>query len=230
MRKDAFDTIIQRDPFVRLGDAVYQVLYGSIISLDLEPGTVLSETALAKELEVSRTPIRNALLRLAGEGLLEETNGQPFTVAGFKQVECQQLMEARIAIEAQAAYWAAERISGRQLLALKTHMEAMSRAFDAWDVREMVSTDSAFHQTIVDAAGNAFLSALYRQLVPRVTHYRNYLYGRLPKDEIAPLMGASVRIHRSVYHAVRLGFANEARSCMERDVAGMTDMIGVWER
>ena len=43
-----------------------------------------------------------------------------------------------------------------------------------------------------------------------------------------PLMGGSVRIHRAVYNAVRLGFADEARNCMERDIAGMSSIISLW--
>ena len=92
MLKDALDARMGQNPFARLGDSVYQVLYEAIIELRLTPGTVLSETALARELNISRTPIRNAFLRLAGEGLLERGHGQTFTVAGFKKGESQQNM------------------------------------------------------------------------------------------------------------------------------------------
>ncbi len=229
MLKDALDARMKQNPFARLGDSVYQVLYEAIIELRLTPGTVLSETALAKELNISRTPIRNAFLRLAGEGLLEHGHGQTFAVAGFKKGESQQLMEARIPVEAQAAYWAAERIRASQLAALEAHERAFSRTLDAWDVRAMVAADNAFHQTIVDAAGNPFFSELYRQLTPRVIHYRNFLYSKTPREQLAACMAVSARIHRAVYHAVRLGFVDEAKACMERDIAGMASIIGLWQ-
>ncbi len=227
MLKAALDTIMKQNPFARLGDSVHQILYDAIIELHLKPGTVLSETALAKELCISRTPIHSALIRLAEEGLLESHHD--FVVAGFKKEESQQLMEARIPIEAQAAYHAAERISSEQLAMLETHMQAFSRAFDAWDVQEMVLADNAFHQTILDASCNRFLVDLYRQLAPRIIHYRHFLYNKTPKAQLIPLMQTSVRIHRSLCHAVRLGFANEAKACMERDIAGMTNIIGLWK-
>ena len=229
MLKAALDTIMKQNPFARLGDSVYQILYEAIIALRLTPGTVFSETALAKELHISRTPIHSALLRLAEEGLLENHHGQTFAVAGFKKEESRQLMEARIPIEAQAAYHAAERISKEQLAALAAHMQAFSRAFDAWNIREMVLADNAFHQTILDASCNRFLADLYRQLAPRIIHYRHFLYNKTPKAQLIPLMRTSVRIHRSIYHAVQLGFANEAQACMERDIAGMTNIIGLWK-
>ena len=228
MLKAALDAIMEQNPFARIGDSVYQVLYEAIVGLSLTPGTVLSETALAKELNVSRTPIRGAFVRLADEGLLESGSGQSYTVAGFKKEESRQLMEARIPLEAQAAYLAAGRIGAKQLGELEERMKEFSRAFDAWDIKAMVAADSAFHQTIVAAADNCFVAELYRQLTPRITHYRNFLYSETPKEQLMPLMGSSVRIHRAVYNAVSLGFADEAKNCMERDIAGMSSIIGLW--
>ena len=228
MLRDALDTIMQQNPFARLGDSVYQVLYEAIVGLTLVPGTSLSETALAKKLNVSRTPIRNAFLRLAAEGLLENDHGQAFTVASFKREECQQLMEVRIPIETQAAYWAAERISAMQLAELEKHMNGLAAAYAAWNVSEMVVADHAFHQTIIESACNPFITELYRQITPRIVHYRNFLYNKTPKDQLLLVMGASVRIHRSIYNAVKLGFAAEARECMTRDIAGMGSIIGLW--
>lgn len=229
MLKNTLDTLMRQNPFARLGDCVYQVLYEAIIELDLPPGTVLSETALARELDISRTPIRSAFIRLAKNGLLENSYRHTFAVTGFKKEESRQLMEARIPVEAQAACHAAERISSGHIAALENHLKAFSVAFDAWNIREMVVADNNFHQTIIDAACNRFLSELYRQLAPRVIHYRYFLYNKTPKEQLVPIMGASLRIHRSIYNAVRLGFANEAKSCMERDIAGMTGIIGLWQ-
>lgn len=229
MLKAALDTIMKQNPFARLGDSVYQILYEAIIELKLTPETVLSETALAKELGISRTPIHSALLRLAEEGLLETLRGQTFAVAGFKKEESQQLMEARIPVEAQAAYLAAERIGNAQLAALEADMREFSCAFDNWDIRKMVLADNAFHRTILDASCNRFLTDLYRQLAPRIIHYRHFLYNKTPQAQLIPLMQTSVRIHRSLYHAIRLGFADEAKACMERDIAGMTNIIGLWK-
>lgn len=228
MLRDALDTMMQQNPFARLGDSVYRVLYEAIIGLTLAPGTGLSETALAKELSVSRTPIRNAFLRLAAEGLLENDQGQAFVVASFKKEECQQLMEVRIPIETQAAYWAAERINDTQLAELEKHMNDLADAYDAWNVGEMVVADHAFHQTIIESACNPFITELYRQITPRIVHYRNFLYNKTPKEQLLLVMGASVRIHRSIYSAVKMGFAVEARECMARDIAGMGSIIGLW--
>ena len=67
------------NPFLNLNDAVYRLLYQNIINLTLKPGSALSETSLAKELDLSRTPIRNALMQLQKNGLVSRNKGQSFS-------------------------------------------------------------------------------------------------------------------------------------------------------
>lgn len=229
MLKQNLDVIISKNPFVRLGDAVYHVLYDEIIGLAVEPGSILSETALAKELDISRTPIRNAMLRLEEDGLLERDHKQSFIVAQLKKTECQQLMEIRISIETQAAYWAVERITEKQLTQLKEFMNQFVCAFEAWNVIDMIKNDHAFHQTIINGANNQFITDFYKQITPRIVHYRNFLFKQAPKDILEPIMCSSVRMHKAIYNAINLGFAVEARERIERDIGGMSDMIGLWK-
>lgn len=115
MLKNRLDRIMTEHPFYNLNEAVYETLCQSIIDLTLAPGESLSETALAKELSVSRSPVRNALLRLQSDGLVTQSKGQSFQVAAIRKEDCRELMEARIAIEGQAAFWAAERASAENL-------------------------------------------------------------------------------------------------------------------
>ena len=120
--------IVFRNPLVHLWDAVYEILYQKIICLDIEPGASLSDTLLAKELGISRTPIQNALLRLQDDGLVIQTRGHAFCVKALKKAGCQQLMEARMAIEGQAAYLAAERITGKNLSLLQESLDGFEDA------------------------------------------------------------------------------------------------------
>ncbi len=227
-RKERLQSILKKNPFAHLGDAVYEILYQSVIHLEISADDVLSETALAKELDVSRTPVRDALLRLQDEGLLVRSRGQSFSVAPLKREECRRLMEVRLAIEGQAAFWAAERVSPQQEKDLKALQERYEAACKAWDTDAMVESDHAFHQLIVDAADNPYLSEVYRQISPRVLHYRYFLFSRMEKGSVGQTMEGSVRHHRSVYHAVRLGFGSLAREQLERDISGMMDIAGSW--
>ena len=77
---------------------------------------------------ISRTPLWNALLRLQDDGLVIRTRGHAFCVKALKKVGCQQLMEARMAIEGQAAYLAAERITGKNLSLLQESLDGFEDA------------------------------------------------------------------------------------------------------
>ncbi len=226
--KDTFDKAMSENPFIHLGDAVYSLLYKSIIGMDIPDDELLSDTALAKELNISRTPVHNALLRLQDDGLIVKSSGQGFRVAPLKEDECRYLMEVRLAVEGQAAMRAAERITDEQLRKLDELSEEYRSACDMWDIDSIIESDHGFHQLIVDASGNPILKEIYRQISPRVLHYRYYMFRKTGKDTLEPVIKLSVRIHQSVKNAIRLGFSETAQKQIERDVYGMTDIFGSW--
>lgn len=226
--KDTFDKAMSENPFTHLGDAVYSLLYKSIIRMDIPDDELLSDTALAKELNISRTPVHNALLRLQDDGLIVKSSGQGFRVAPLKEDECRYLMEVRLAVEGQAAMKAAERITDEQLRKLDELSEEYRNAFDVWDIDAIIESDHRFHQLIVDASCNPILKEIYRQISPRVLHYRYYLFRKSGRDTLEPIMKLSVRHHQSVKNAVRLGFSDTAQRQIERDICGMSDIISSW--
>jgi DNA-binding GntR family transcriptional regulator len=226
--KDTFDKAMSENPFTHLGDAVYSLLYKSIIRMDIPDDELISDTALAKELNISRTPVHNALIRLQDGGLIIKSSGQGFRIAPLKEDECRYLMEVRLAIEGQAAMRAAERITDKQLRKLDELSEEYSKACDVWDVDSIIESDHGFHQLIVDSSDNPILKDIYRQISPRVLHYRYYLFRKSGRDTLEPIMKLSVRHHQSVKNAVRLGFSDTAQKQIERDIYGMTDIIGSW--
>ena len=225
--KKELDEMLLQSPFTHLGDAIYSLLYKQIISLEIPVDAILSDTVIAKELDVSRTPVRGALQRLQDEGLLI-CKGRSFHVAPLDKDECRHLMELRLAMEGQAAYWAAERITELQLADLKSQLDRYAASCSAWKPDEIVESDHAFHQEIVDAAGNPLFRTVYAQFSPRVLHYRYFLFRQTPRELLEPIMAQSVRHHQSVYDAIRLGFSDTARKQLERDISGMTDIIGCW--
>lgn len=228
MLKQQLENNLRNNPFLNLNEAVYNVLYRNIINLTLEPGSSLSETSLAKEFEISRTPIRNALMQLQENGLVIQDKGRAFYVASIKKEDCKQLMEARLAIEGQAAYLAAERFSDEDLSRLKECLAGYLDACKNWNIDEMVHNDHEFHQVIIDASRNSFIKDIYQHLAPRVLHYRYFLFNQAVEDVLVPIMSASARQHQSIYHAIRFGFAITARECIEKDISGMSEIVKNW--
>ncbi|MBQ3272745.1 MAG: GntR family transcriptional regulator [Solobacterium sp.] len=218
----------EHNPFTHLGDAVYTLLYKGIIRMDIAEDELLSDTVLARKLNISRTPVRNALIRLQEDGLIIRTAGQGYVLVPLTKEECAHLMEVRLAVEGQAALRAADRVTGEQLDLLDSLDEQYSRSCREWNIDAMIDSDHRFHQTIVDASANPVLKEIYRQISPRVLHYRSYLFRRSGREVLEPVMSGSVRHHASVKNALRLGFGEVARTQIEKDIYGMTDIIGSW--
>ncbi len=138
-----------------LGDLVYERLLNGILSGELPSGSTINVRSLAKELGVSRIPIRDALLRLVAEGLVNNSDSRIATVARFTQKEAADVFQLREALECASARLAAERITAEQLAELRDIVNQLvefvndgDRKADAFDL------DNRLHSLIAKAAGN----------------------------------------------------------------------------
>ncbi|MCW5951824.1 MAG: GntR family transcriptional regulator [Propionibacteriaceae bacterium] len=139
-------------------DGAHARLRDAILSGSLRPNLRLVETDLAAELGVSRTPVREALLRLRQEGLVAQDRG--WVVKDHDPAEVLEYFEARAAIESAAAGLAAQRIGEDALAALRSLVEQMEDA--QLSRREINALNSRFHTTITAASGNSVLTGFAR--------------------------------------------------------------------
>jgi GntR family transcriptional regulator, rspAB operon transcriptional repressor len=140
-----------------LTEIVYQVLRDAIISKRLPPGERVSEAGLAQQLQVSKTPVREALLRLQAIGLIEAEGGR---VVRPSADSVRHTYEVRGALETLAASLAAGRATQAQrsrLLELATASLAAARDQDAEGFRDH---DEAFHDLLAAASSNPYLTRL----------------------------------------------------------------------
>ncbi len=140
----------------RVVDVVRERLRAAILSGELAPGTRLSVPELAKRLEVSRSPVREAVLLLVGEGLAVEHTRRGVEVARLELADLLELYELRGAIESLAARHAAAHMTSTQLTALRGVLDAQGTAIFG-DPRHFRELDTRFHQIILDACGNRHL-------------------------------------------------------------------------
>lgn len=146
------------DPEI-IADTVYQRLRESILSAVYRPNHRLVETEIADELAVSRTPVREALVRLRHEGLVVQRKG--WTVRDHEPAEIMELIEARASVEAAAAYLAArhltaDQLSGLQDLAARMEDPSLPRA-------KVNDLNNEFHDQITAGSGNALLVQFSRR-------------------------------------------------------------------
>jgi DNA-binding GntR family transcriptional regulator len=149
-----------------LAEAVYESILEAILAGRLVPGTILSEVALAKQLQVSRTPVHDALRQLGKDGVIEQSTGRRARVASFTHDDIFEIFELRKYLEGPAAELAAGRMDQRQLAplrALANDLAADTTRID-WTAR-WADFDEEFHRVIADSSGN-------RRLAQDINRYR----------------------------------------------------------
>jgi DNA-binding GntR family transcriptional regulator len=151
-----------------LAAPVYDAIKVRIMEQDFRPGERLNIDALALELQVSPTPVREALARLAAERLLTFEAYKGYSVSPLlTPAEVSDLMRVRLLLEKESARLAASRINVPDLLAMeKALREHDSSKCGVWvgGYQKFNQYDQRFHETMVSAAGNPFLLEAWRSL------------------------------------------------------------------
>ena len=142
-------------------DHVYDSLRDRILSLELEPGSLLDEATLGSELNVSRTPLREALVRLAAEGLVDVMPNRGARVSPIELPQLQEHLEAFELVQRTATALAAQRRTQEDLEELAALCLAFEEERDKRDVHGMIMANLAFHQAIGAAAGNRYIQRMY---------------------------------------------------------------------
>ena len=158
-------------------DWVYEEVRQAIIELRLKPGEALREAAIAEQLGVSKTPVREALARLEQEGLVETTSFKGAVVSGYSPEDLQEVYELRELLEGAAARAAATSASDEALERLRT-LVAESRALHAEDdLAGLAELLGAFDLVIYDQVANERIRALIENLKAHLARI-----GRLTED------------------------------------------------
>ncbi|MCA9040406.1 MAG: GntR family transcriptional regulator [Planctomycetaceae bacterium] len=169
-----------------LADEVYETLVEAIVNGQLESGSLLSSVELSRQLQVSRTPVTEALQRLTFDGLVEQVNNRQARVTQLSLEEIEHIYEMRALLEGAAAERAANNLSSEQIaLLIKEAKQLKARRKEVNWHEQAIEFDLRFHQILADAAGNKRLRddiLRYRRLVRcfcRMTGNENNLLSAL---------------------------------------------------
>lgn len=166
-----------------------------IVSGEVAFGEALSENVLAEQLGVSRTPVREAFMRLATEGLVEIHPQRGTFVYQCEPEDFLEISELRVFLECGALRGAMERNYDNLCAALADNLAASEKIL-VEDASVFEPLDRAFHQAIIDAAGNRRVRESYQQISALVSALR-YRVGR-----IVPHNDYSLNAHRIVYERI----------------------------
>lgn len=187
-----------------LADKAYNAISRWILTRRLAGGQAIVEGRLAEQFAISRTPIREALLRLEAEGLLVKQGSGSYTVRRITASEFFQSMRVRALLEPEAAALAAGRIAQDDLQALRTHIASLADA--PLQQEAHWEADDRLHGLIASASGNPVLARLIGDL-RRTTRLLEVVE---PLDRVA----ADAEEHTRILEAVESGDRRAARRAM----------------
>lgn len=150
-------------PPALLADRAYEELRDRLVTLQIKPGEPIDEDQLGRELEMGRTPIREAIKRLTLENLVTVFPRRGTFAAEINITDLAHITDVRQALEGQAAYRAAERITDAQRVELMALLEELRASRGSDDMPALMALDTRVHRFIYRLSGNPFLEqTLYR--------------------------------------------------------------------
>lgn len=151
-------------PSERIVDSVYAALRVAILDGSLLPGQALSVPELSRQLDVSRSPVREAVLALVAGGLAVEQPRRGVAVAKIAASDMLQIHEVREGVEAQAARLCAQRASPAVLRQLAELLDRQAAVVERGDAAGWYQTNAEFHRLVASGAGNSRLSEIAMML------------------------------------------------------------------
>ena len=212
-------------PTTRIVDSVHAALRRAILEGDLSPGQSLSVPELARQLDVSRSPVREAVLALVADGLAVEQPRRGVAVAAIDGADLLEIHEVREGVEAQAARLCAERAGSAALQSLADILKRQAAVVNQDDAAGWYDTNAEFHRLIAEGAGNRRLAevllALQRQMrlgLRRVSSHREQRRRGLAE-------------HRAIFAAIKAHDPQASERLMRAHIAStrtaLADRLGL---
>jgi DNA-binding GntR family transcriptional regulator len=196
-----------------LADRAYRALRDRLVTLRIPPGAPIDEDAIGRELKMGRTPVREAIKRLALENLVTVFPRRGTFASEINITDLAHVSDVRAQLEGHAAYRAAERITPSQRAELAGLLVELDIRRGADEVESLMELDATVHRFIYHCSGNPFLEETcgrYLNLSLRIWYL---VIDRLPH------LFARVHEHEEVLHAIESGQAERAREILTRHIA-----------
>lgn len=206
-------------PRSSLREEARHAIRAGVITGEIAPGQIYSAPSLAGRLGVSATPVREALLDLANEGLVEAVRNRGFRVMALDEGDLDEIFELRTLVEPPSVGTAVGKHSPEQLQELDRLASELRRAVEDGDVERFLTVDQEFHSELIAPLQNRRLS----ELVARLRDQQR-LHGLRALVESAALRATTAE-HDAILAAVVAGDRNEAEKLMRQH---LRHTRGIW--
>lgn len=198
---------------VSLRDTAYDAIRKLIVTCELRPGQPLTVTELAESLEIGRTPVIQAIDRLAVDGLVDVMPRKGIVVSPVSLDDFMEVIEMRMVNETAAVRWAAERASRAEITMMDANLSAIWQAARDRNVEEFISLDRDFHRLVTQAANNRILGDVLSNLHDKALRFW-FISLKAPDHNIRVC-----EQHAAVIEGIKSGDPDVAEKAMRAHIA-----------
>jgi DNA-binding GntR family transcriptional regulator len=198
---------------------VYDSLKARILDLELKPGTLLDETLVSRQFGVSRSPVREALIRLSAEGLVQNLRNRTSIVAPFDVAALPAYFDAILLLYRMSARLAATHVTPPQVEGLWRIVHEHEQALHRGDMKSMVRHNHEFHTAVAEIGSNPFLTNWMSGLLDQGQRILR-LYARNRGDKVP---ASVLKPHRDMVEAIAAGDADRAEAAGRADAEALIE-------
>ncbi|ESR23811.1 GntR family transcriptional regulator [Lutibaculum baratangense] len=210
-----------------LFDQIYDILWSRILSGEIGHGTRVSDLEWSKKLDVSRTPVREAMRKLQQDGILLPLDRGGYEVRRMEAGDLLNLYRCRAALEALAVRDAATRLGERDIGRLRSLVDDAQTVLESDDLDRLFELNTAFHNMILQACGNVYLERLLSDLRRMILFARSSLMIAARDRQLGPAykdhLNRVQNDHREILEAIVARDADAAAARMERHLFSTGD-------
>jgi len=191
------ENILKIEGYELLNQKVYRLLKESIIKGFLEPGTKLLENKIAEKMQVSRTPVREAMQKLVAEGFVKTTPNQTMVVTEVSPEDVKEVLQIRGVLEGLAARIAAKKINRREIDELENVVAQMSLYVSKENLSSYCKVDDEFHDLILNICGNKWIIQIRDNLGSFIYRFR------IKSLSVPGRLKCSLKEHQAIMEALK---------------------------
>ena len=186
--------------FLTLKDHVYNYIAKAIINGELKPNEKINENEIVNKMNISRTPVREALIQLASEGLLENVPRKGFVLSRVDENTAKELYELIGLMEGYAAKMVAPVISDKDLKDLDFYVSSMDLAIDSNNYEMYYQLQAKFHETYLELCENKTLISTLAQMKKK---FVRKVYKEEGNDDMQTMLRITNKEHRAILELFR---------------------------
>ena len=206
-----------------LTNEIADIVRERILKGEYQIGEKIKESSIAQELNVSRTPIREAFKTLEEEGLLDYLPNRGCYAKGFTKRDVSDIYTVREALEEIAMTWACERITDEEIDKLEEQCELMDFYTKKRDVQKILTMNSSFHDIIYNSTGSRFLAQVLRSYKGYLDQTRKSVFYR------EEFLDSILEEHKAIFEAVKSRDKDMAVAAIKKHLASSKERTeAVW--